>query len=592
MSIATTGEGRLPRLNRALVLLVALTAAGPAELVGQECPDGQISFIFINSHPVFDSTNLTSGKTFQWLYDFANWLHMETDEEFIQGELLFQVGDCYDPFLVAESERIIRQLGFIARVDLFAVPQSDGSVHIVVDTQDEWTLQVTVRARFDEGFEFNGLDVGEDNILGKGVAARGFYRERREAREIGGAVQTARFLGTRWDAQLQGGETRVGPFFQQAFVYPFVGEVGRYAATQFYTRREDLFAYSLPEGGAYTHVVTPFLRKRAELTVAGRLGEAGRLTILGLGISRDDLDFARFEEGPKVVRNRDFANTEPAPPELSALVSAQTQGRSATRLNIILGKRNLRFERRAGLDALRGVQDIPVGGDVSLTLGRSIGFLGRDSETEDDDFFGRIRVFGGLAPGRWVLAANVGFEARQIFDGPQKGWRDAIGEFDVYTYWQPLALPRHTLFARISGAAGWSMTVPFQLTLGGPSNLRGHGLDHAPGGRRLMASFEDRIYLLSPAGGLFDLGLSAFLDVGSVWRGDTPFGNDSSFGASAGAGLRVGFPGGTRGVIRIDLAFPVNGPDAFKEPVFRITATELLGLLHGFEDPQLRRSRR
>ena len=592
VSIAAAGERWARSLTRALILLAALTASGPARLVGQACPNGQISFIFINSHPVFDTTSLTNGKSLEWLYNFANWLHMETDEEFIQGELLFKVGDCYDPFLVAESERIIRQLGFIARVDVFAVPQFDGSVHIVVDTQDEWTLQVTVRARFDEGFEFNGLDVTEENVLGKGVAARAFYRERREARAIGGAVQTARFLGTRWDAQLQAGETRVGPFFQQAFVYPFVGEVGRYAATQFYTRREDLFAYALPEGGVYTHVVTPFLRKRAELTVAGRLGEAGRLTILGLGISRDDLDFGRFEEGPEAVRNRDFANTEPAPPELSAPVAPQTRGRSATRLNFLLGQRNLRFERRAGLDALRGVQDVPVGGEVSLTLGRSFGFLGPDSETEDDDFFGRIRVFGGLAPGRWVLAGSVGFEARRIFDGPQEGWRDAIGEFDVYTYWQPLALPRHTLFARISGAAGWSMTVPFQLTLGGPFNLRGHGLDHAPGGRRLMGSFEDRIYLGSPAGGLFDLGLTAFLDVGSVWRGDTPFGGDSGFGASAGAGLRLGFPGGTRRVIRIDLAFPVNGPDAFKEPVFRITATELLGLLQGFADPQLRRSRR
>ena len=579
-------------LTRGWIVLVALSATRPAGLMGQECPDGRISFIFVNSHSVFDTANLTSGKSFEWLYDLANWLHMETDEEFIQGELLFEVGDCYDPFLVAESERIIRQLGFIARVDVFAVPQADGSVHIVVDTQDEWTLQVTIRARFDEGFEFNGLDVTEENVLGKGIAARGFYRERREARQIGGAVQTTRFLGTRWDALLQAGETRVGPFFQQAFVYPWVGEVGRYAATQFYSRREDLFAFSLPEGGTYTHVVTPFVRKRVELTVAGRLGEAGRLTILGLGISGHDLDFARFEEGPEAVRNRDFANTEPAPVELSGPVSAQTRGSSVTRLNFILGQRHLRFEPRAGLDALRGVQDVPVGGEVSLTLGRSIGFLSPDSDTKDNDFFGRIRVFGGLAPGRWVLAASVGFEARQIFDGPQEGWRDAIGEFDAYAYWQPTALPRHTLVARVSGAAGWSMTVPFQLTLGGPYNLRGYGLDHAPGGRRLMGSLEDRIYLLSPAGGLFDLGLTAFLDVGSVWRGDTPFGSDSGFGAGAGAGLRIGFPGGTRGVIRIDLAVPVNGPDAFKSPQFRITANELLGLMQGFQDPQLTRSRR
>ncbi len=579
------------RLAGALILFAGLAAAGAARLEGQVCPNGRISFIFINSRSVFDTANLTDGKSFEWLFNFANWLHMETDEDFIEEELLFRVGDCYDPFLVAESERIIRQLDFIARVDVFAVPQDDGSVHVVVDTQDEWTLQLTVRARFDEGFEFNGIDVTEENVLGRGVSARAFYRERREAREIGGAIQTTQFMGTRWDAQLLAGETRVGPFFQQAFVYPFVGEVGRYTATQFYSRREDLFAYSLPEGGTYTHIVTPFLRKRGALTVAARLGQAGRLTILGLGISRDDLDFTPFENGPEAVQNRDFANSVPAPPGLARIVSGQTRGSAVTRLSFTLGQRNLRFERRAGLDALRGVQDVPLGGEVSLTLGRSIGFLTSEPAREDDDFLGRLRVFGALAPGRWVLAGALGLEARNILDGPQEGWHDAIGEFDVYAYWQPSALSRHTLVARFSGASGWSMTVPFQLTLGGPSNLRGYSLDHAPGGRRLMGSFEDRIYLSSP-GGFFDLGVTAFADAGSVWHGGAPFGADSGFRASVGAGLRVGFPSGTHGVIRIDLAVPVSGPHAFEEPVFRITAAELLGLLQGFQDPQLRRSSR
>ena len=580
------------KLIRRLVLLAGIAAPGAVDLEGQACPQGRISFIFINSHPVFDTTNLSNGKSFEWLFSFANWLHMETDEDVIRGELLFGVGDCYDPFLVAESERIIRQLDFIARVDLFAVRQDDGSVHIVVDTQDEWTLQLTARARFDEGFEFNGMDVAEENVLGRGVAARAFYRERREAREIGGAIETIHFMGTRWDARLLAGETRVGPFFQQAFVYPFVGEVGRYTATQLYSRREDGFAYSLPDGGPYTHIVTPFLRERAALTVGTRLGEAGRLTILGLGISRDDLNFTPFEAGPEAVRNRDFANGEPAPPELAAVTSGQTRGSAVTRLSIMLGRRNLHFERRAGLDALRGVQDVPVGGEVSLTLGRSIGFLASQAGREESDVLGRIRAFGSVTPGRWVLAAGLGFEVRRIFDGPEQGWHDAIGEFDIYAYWQPAEAGRHTLFARFSGAAGWSMTTPFQVTLGGPFNLRGYGLDHAPGGRRVVGSFEDRIFLLSPGTGVFDLGATLFADIGSVWEGGAPFGADSGLGASVGAGLRVGFPAGTHGVIRIDLAAPVTGPDAFRKPVFRITAAELLGLLQGFQDPQLRRSSR
>ena len=59
--------------------------------------------------------------------------------------------------------------------------------------------------------------------------------------------------------------------------------------------------------------------------------------------------------------------------------------------------------------------------------------------------------------------------------------------------------------------------------------------------------------------GFMDLGMTAFVDVGSIWEGGVPFGADSGPLATAGAGLRIGFPGGTGGVVRIDVAFPLNG---------------------------------
>jgi hypothetical protein len=228
---------------------------------------------------------------------------------------------------------------------------------------------------------------------------------------------------------------------------------------------------------------------------------------------------------------------------------------------------------------------------VALVLGRSIPLLGSNAVNEDSDFFARIRLFGGLAPGRWVLASAVSIEGRKILGGAESGWKDVLAEFDIYSYWRPSETSRHTLFARLSGAGGWSVTGPFQLTLGGSSGLRGHSVDDLPGGRRLIATLEDRIYFGSPRDGFVDLGMTAFIDVGSIWEGGAPFGADSGPQAAAGAGLRIGFPGGTRGVTRIDLAFPLNGPDAFRAPTFRISA-ELLGLIRGVEDGQLRRSRR
>ena len=143
----------------------------------------------------------------------------------------------------------------------------------------------------------------------------------------------------------------------------------------------------------------------------------------------------------------------------------------------------------------------------------------------------------------------------------------------------------------MSGAGGWSVTGPFQLTLGGSTGLKGYSVDGLPGGQRLIATLEDRVYFGSPGNGFIDLGMTAFVDVGSIWEGGVPFGVDSGPRATAGAGLRVGFPGGTRGLTRIDVAFPLNGPDAFAQPTFCISA-ELLGLRRGVEDRQLRRARR
>ncbi len=574
-----------------LTLLALLGTTSATALAGQVCPQGEVSAVLVTPHSYFETGDATDGGTLSWFYGFANAIHADTNEDFVRGELLLGVGDCYDPFLVDESERLLRQLGFIDRAEVTSAPQPDGSEHIIVETWNRWTLQFEPRVRFEEGFEFAGIDITEKNVLGRGVVLRGFFRQNRERLAVGGRFETPRLLGTRWNALLEAARTRAGNSFQQGFIYPFVGEVGRYAAVQSFVRQEDLFSYNLPAGGSFTHVVQPYRRRSSEITVAGRVGRPGRLSILGVGLSREEWEYTTFTEGAEVVRDRDFGNAEPAPPEISAILAPQLRDYSTTRVNLVLAQRNLSFRRRDRLDALRGVQDVPVGGEVALVLGRSIPFLGSSAANEDSDFFGRIRIFGGLAPGRWVLASAVSVEGRKIFGGAENGWKDVLGEFDIYSYWRPSETSRHTLFARLSGAGGWSLTGPFQLTLGGVSGLRGHSVDDFPGGRRLVATLEDRIYFGSPSDGFMDLGMTAFVDVGSIWEGGVPFGADSGPLATAGAGLRIGFPGGTGGVVRIDVAFPLNGSDAFGGPTFR-TSAELLGLIRGVEDRQLRRSRR
>ena len=562
----------------------------------QECPNGRISNIFVDSHSIFDMSQIGEDTRGRWAYSIANSLHSRTKPGFLEAELLLRVGDCVDTFLLEESERILRQYDFLARVDVYAVLQPDGSQHIVVDTQDEWSTRVDLLFRFDTGVDFEGINVAEENFLGRGVLLGGFWRNRRELRDVGGSIGLPRTFGTRLNSSLLLGTTRIGGFESQGFTYPFVGEVGHWAAREVYSRREDLFSYALEDHPTLSHVVLPFETERAEVTVAARVGPPGSLTLFGIGISREELRFPDVANRVEAVTDSDFGDRTPAAPELAAEALRLTRETETTRLNFLIGKRNIRFQREIGLDALREVQDVPLGTEIALTFGKSIGFLDSDGPREVDDIFTRLRLFGGVAPGRWILTAGVTIEGRHFSDDEpvdRTGWRDVLAEADAYVYWRPRgASGRHTVFARLSAAGGWNIDSPLQLTLGGPEQLRGFHLDRFPGGRRVVATIEDRILLGWTGGGMLDLGLTVFGDLGRTWEGDVPFGMDSGWQSTVGAGIRLGFPKGTRSVARIDIAVPANGPNAFRAPMLRFTALEFLGFRIGFADGQSQRSRR
>jgi hypothetical protein len=273
-------------------------------------------------------------------------------------------------------------------------------------------------------------------------------------------------------------------------------------------------------------------------------------------------------------------------------LAPHTAHTSATRLNVLIGQRNVRFERRSGLDALAGVQDVAVGTDLGLTLGRSVPVLST-GENQPVDLYSRLRVFAGAAPSTLVLNSALTVEGRNLVGGVvDGGWKDVIGEVDALLYWQPAALDAHTFLLRVGGAGGWSMQEPFQLTLGGPAGLRGYRDPDFPAGRRLLVSVEDRIYVRWPLPDLVDLGFTLFADAGRGWAGDVPFAEDSGWRGTAGGGLRIGFPAGSGGVVRVDLAFPLGPDTAPSDAVLRVGLRDAIGVIAGFESRQLARSRR
>ncbi|MFC1661092.1 BamA/TamA family outer membrane protein [Gemmatimonadota bacterium] len=579
---------------RTLVLSLVSLALLSTPLGSQECPEGEVTSLFIDNRSIFRTSDMEPGTRFLWAYRLANRLHRRTKKDFIEKELLFRVGECLDSLRLAESARILRNYKFIGYSDIYPVPMPDGSHHVVVDTQDEWTTRVDLGIRFDGGLKIDGAEFTEENLLGRGLLVRVFFQEDDEQRDLGAEFQTPRLMGTRWDARMSAGKTRSGDFFEEALAYPFVGEIGRLGARQTYTRRETLFAYAVDGRSPFSHLLVPFLDKRADLAAGVRVGRPGNLTLFGLGVSRESLRFRRFPEDLEYVRSRNYSNTVPADSAGVAEVEGHVLDRNATRINFFLGQRNLRFVRRRGLDALQGIQDVAVGAEVTLALGRALESLQKSGEVYPDDLHTQVSIFVGAAWESWVLNGRLATEARQVFAGEGRigGWRDVFTEADGYLYWQPGSTNHHTLFFRASATGGWSVDMPFQLTLGGSDALRGYRENAFPGGRRVLFSLEDRSYLPWPAPDLFDFGFTVFADVGRMEGGGVPFGIDSGWHSSAGAGIRFGLPPGTTNTARIDLALPISSKTQLGDLILRVHLHELLGILPGLRDTQLLRSLR
>jgi len=567
----------------------------PGEVAGQACAHGRVTQVFVDNHSVFDLDALGENVPFRWVYGAANKVHMDTNTGFIRDEILVEEGECLDPLLLAESERILRNHEFIAQADIYPVPQPDGTQHVVVETWDEWTTKFDVNMSVDRGFQFEGVNAREENFMGRGLFVGFLLRERREERDIGAVLATPRLFSTRLNAELSAGSTRTGNFVTQGFTYPFVGEVGRNAGQQFFGRRDELFPFTLTGDSLLSYILVPFEEETTELTFVRRFGEPGDLRVLGLSLFRESQNFGSFPRDLEFAVGGDFSRIEPEDTaRVAGRLTDQIASTAIFRLNAILGHRAIRFIQRRRLDALDNVQDVPVGTDVNLTVGPTVADLSGSDEHAPTDLFTRLRVFQGWAPGPWIVSANFSGEVRRVFsdDVSGSGWRDALGEVDVYTYLRPEAFPAHTLFSRISMAGGWSVVRPFQLTLGGRTDVRGLSDGEIAGGRRMVLTLEDRITVDSPAPGLFGLGLTAFADAGRIWSGDVPFGTDSDWVVSVGGGLRFAFPRTSRNVTRVDLAFPVRGNGGIGSPVFRVTTLELIGLIRGFGDEEMVRSRR
>jgi len=580
-----------PSLLGAMVSTVLPLAVGsiPGIAESQECSQGRIGSIQVQRIDVFDLAEFEEGSFAHSAFRIANRFHVNTSESYIRSELLFQEGSCYDPYLLEESARILRTRIFVKWAEVAGNREPNGDMAVVVRVQDDWSLKLGLGLSFDEGFRLEQLLLQENNLLGTGMTVGVARVQAREVLENYGKFEAPRLFGSDWSFAGTAGATRLGPFVEEELAFPFTGELSRWAFTQKFEYREDYFPYTTSGVENPTHVMVPYMRRFAQLTLARRFGDPGHLWMLGGGLSRESLKFPEGPEGVRIVEDERFGDLLPASETEIQEVSGQGAPLTATRFNLFAGFRKIDFVLRSGLDAVMARQDVRVGSEVTVSVNPALPALG--SEGDAEDVFTEAKAFWAAVTGPWILEAKAQLNGRYAWNAEitKEGWRDVLSEVDLKAFFRSSDSGGHTVFARAAAARSWSMDRPFQLTAGGREGVRGYSQDAFPGGRRLLFSLEDRFPVVHSE--LLDGGLAVFGDLGRVWGQDVPYGVNSGWRSSVGVGFRINLPGGALRTSRADFTLPLSGDRDTHGVYFRFYA-ELGGLLQAPKRPgQVDRSR-
>ncbi len=140
-------------------------------------------------------------RWYDWLADH---LHANTRNSTVNNYLLFEEGEEYNAQKLYESERLLRAMPFVNRVNISVSDStsSKDSIDVIVKVLDSWSL----KPRISYSGSKIGLGATEENVLGLGHTLDFLYRNDSKEKQdyLLGSYTTYNLLGTYINAQLLG----------------------------------------------------------------------------------------------------------------------------------------------------------------------------------------------------------------------------------------------------------------------------------------------------------------------------------------------------------------------------------------------------
>ncbi len=484
--------------------------------------------IRIITRDIFD---LDDPKENTALFRLANKLHIRTRPRVIQGMLLFKSGEPVSVSLIEETERLLRSNNYLYDVSIRPVAYHDGIVDIEVTTRDTWTLNPGLSFGRGGGVNSGGIGLEEKNLLGTGTSLGVSRSSNVDRSSTEFDISQNHALGG-WTSIAYSYATFDDGGAHQSFNLsrPFYALDTRWAAgvSLLTDNRIDSVYNSGVIAGQYRH-----WQDAAELYGGWSKG-------LNNGWTR------RYSVGLTYQADTYELEADLTPPPPPGVPSDLTLVAPFFRYEVIEdGYR--KFKNR---DQIERPEYFAMGFQSRVQLGRALTALG---STRD------LWLYSGSISNGFELRSTQTLLTSASFSGQYGSGRDEHQLLSGSVRYYVPQNKRALFYTSLSADMTRNPEVSDVLTLGGDNGLRGYPLRYQSGDRRVLLSFEERVYSDWYPFRLFRVGGAVFFNVGRAWGGDIENTTNPGWLSDVGFGLRILNARSAFGnVLHADVAFPLN----------------------------------
>ncbi len=552
---------------RSALVISGLVFIGPclgAELVGEDCVDSQvqpegvnldkprdqlerqsdmlipegalIGSVRIIRRPIFDTSDPDQNNT---LYRTLNTLNTPTWESALRSQLVFEEGDVFDPGLISESERLLRQRDYLTAAWVGVTRVCGNEVEVSVLTRDTWTLFPSFGVSRSGGENTTNVGLSDPNFIGSGKNVGISYAKDPDRSEASLFFDDPNVFGSHWQAGFSLDERSDGRGRSAYLERPFYSELTNW---RFGLSGVDDVREESRYVGA--EAIADYRRSQEHFSIDGgwRLAERDdRQLRLLAGYRYDSLDFDRL----------------PNEPALDLL----PEDRALSYPWIGFDYRQNRFREMTNLTRLQRVEDVRDGFVWRTELGYSGTGLGA---TED-------RVVLNMDFQDALLTTETNYASYELSQSgtyrlDEDRVENMLGTVSVQ-YFYGGSVRWNSWYTNLAFTAAHNLTADQQLLIGGENGLRGYPSEYQQGNRRVLWTLERRYFPDWHPFKLFRLGGVLFTDVGRAWFTDSRNnGPDEGVLKDVGFGMRLASSRiEVQRMLHLDFAFPLDGDDSIDE---------------------------